>query len=79
MYNHDYEYNKLTLTASNYNTKISIELSMDSDANVVFEAFKTLMVGLTFLPESFDNAVLNYVDEHGLNTEEIINGTVDKI
>jgi len=63
------KYTELTLTASAYNRKVSVELPKDCDANTVFEAFKTLMVGLTFLPQSFDDAVLNYVDEYGLGKE----------
>ena len=67
----NYEYTRITLTASSYNTKVSVQLPMDSDANEVFAAFKTLMVGLTFSPQAFDDAVLRYVDEYGLNTEEM--------
>lgn len=66
----NYEYTRITLTASSYNTKVSVQLPMDSDANEVFAAFKTLMVGLTFSPQAFDDAVLQYVDEYGLNKDK---------
>lgn len=62
----NYEYKNLTLTASSYNKKITLELPMDSNADEVFEAFKALMVGLTFLPEAFDNSVINYYNEYEL-------------
>ena len=65
------EYTRMTLTASSYNTKVSVQLPMDSDAHEVFAAFKTLMVGLTFSPQSFDDAVLNYVYENGLDKEKM--------
>jgi hypothetical protein len=65
-----YKFNELTLTASSYNRKISIEIPMDSTANEVFEAFKTLMVGLTFPEGAFDDVVVNYFYENDLNKDE---------
>ena len=64
-----YEYNKLTLTASSYNRKLSIELPVDSNNTEVFDAFKALMVGLTFSEQSFDNAVTQYFYEQGLDKD----------
>jgi len=64
-----YEYNKLTLTASSYNRKLSIELPSDSNNTEVFDAFKALMVGLTFSEQSFDNAVTQYFYEQGLDKD----------
>ena len=61
------KYTELTLTASAYNRKVNVELPKDSDANTVFEAFKTLMVGLTFSEHMFDDAVINYFYEHELD------------
>lgn len=64
-----YEYDKLTFTASSYNRKLTIELPMDSNNTEVFEAFKALMVGLTFSEQSFDNAVTQYFYEQGLDKD----------
>ena len=61
------KYTELTLTASAYNRKVNVELPKDSDANTVFEAFKTLMVGLTFSEHMFNDAVVNYFYEHELD------------
>ena len=61
------KYKELTLTASAYNRKVSVELPNDCDANTLFEAFKTLMVGLTFTEKAFDDAVVNYFYEHELD------------
>ena len=61
------KYTELTLTASAYNRKVNVELPKDSDANTVFEAFKTLMVGLTFSEHMFDDAVATYFYEHELD------------
>ena len=69
------KYTELTLTASAYNRKVSVELPKDCDANTVFEAFKTLMVGLTFSEHMFNDAVVFYFYEHGLDKDE----TLDKI
>jgi hypothetical protein len=64
-----YKYDALTLTASNYNRKLSIELPMDSDSHELFDAFKALMVGLTFCEKTFDVAVTQYFYEHGLDKD----------
>jgi hypothetical protein len=64
-----YKYDKLTLTASSYNRKLSIELPVDSDNTEVFDAFKALMVGLTFSEQSFDNAVRQYFYAQGLEED----------
>ncbi len=61
------KYKELTLTASAYNRKVNVELPKDSDANTVFEAFKTLMVGLTFSEHMFNDAVATYFYEHELD------------
>lgn len=65
-----YKYKKLTLTASAYNRKVSVHLPKDCEANTVFEAFKTLMVGLTFSERMFDDAVVNYFYERELDKDK---------
>ena len=62
-----HKYTELTLTASAYNRKVSVELPKDCDADTVFEAFKTLMVGLTFTEKAFDDAVATYFYERELD------------
>jgi hypothetical protein len=64
------KYKELTLTASAYNRKVSVELPKDSDANTLFEAFKTLMVGVTFTEKAFDDAVIYYFYEYGLDKDK---------
>ena len=64
------KYKELTVTASAYNRKVSVELPIDCDANTVFEAFKTLMVGLTFTERAFDDAVVNYFYERELDKDK---------
>ena len=61
------KYKELTLTATAYNRKVSIEIPKDSDANEVFSAFKTLMAGLTFHDTAFNDAVETYFYENGLD------------
>lgn len=65
-----YKYDRLTFTASSYNRKLSIELPMDSDVHEVFDAFKGLMIGMTFGEKTFDSAVTQYFYEHGLDKDE---------
>lgn len=59
-------YNTTTLTASAYNRKVSVELPVDCSAFELLDAFRAVMVGLTYSPDSFNDAILNYVDEHDL-------------
>lgn len=74
-----YKYDKLTLTASNYNRKFSIELPMDSTSHELFDAFKALMVGLTFTEKLFDDAVTQYFYEQGLDkTDSVIYTAEDR-
>jgi hypothetical protein len=42
---------------------------MDSDSHELFDAFKALMVGLTFCEKTFDVAVTQYFYEHGLDKD----------
>ena len=65
-----YKYDNLTLTASVYNRKLALELPMDSNADEVFEAFKALMVGMTFSEKTFNDAVVRYFYEQELNNDE---------
>lgn len=72
MYDLKKAYNATTITATSYDRKVSVELPLDSNAFEVFEAFKTIMVGLTFYEKSFDDAVVAYFYEHGLDRNEDI-------
>ena len=65
-----YKYDNLTLTASVYNRKLALELPMDSNADEVFEAFKALMVGMTFSEKTFNDTVVRYFYEQELNNDE---------
>lgn len=67
----NHEYDKTVLTASSYNNKVTIEIPLESTADEVFIAFKTLMVGLTFLPKAFDDAVVKYYHEYGLDRDSV--------
>jgi hypothetical protein len=49
-----YKYDITTMSVSSYDRKVSIEIPVDCDANEVFSAFKTLMVGMTFSDSAFD-------------------------
>lgn len=66
------KYNTTTLTASAYNRKVSVELPLDCSANELLDAFRAIMIGLTYSPDGFNDAILNYVDEHELLKDRII-------
>ena len=65
-----YKFNELTLTASSYDTKISIEISKESNVHELFEAVKTLTIALGYLPKSFDDAVAQYFYENELGKHD---------
>ena len=67
---HNFKYNDLTLSASSYDRKVSVEIPLDSTSHELFEAFKTLMVGLTYHESSFNDAVVEYFYAHGLDKDE---------
>lgn len=64
MFSKPCKYQETTLTISSYNTKITIEIPSDSSANDYFEAFRTLMIGMGFLPQSFDDVLEAYYTEN---------------
>jgi hypothetical protein len=59
----NYKYDVLTLTASNYNTKLTIELPKDSNADDVFDAFQTILIGLGYPRDIMDMLVLDKAEE----------------
>lgn len=63
------KYLETTLMASSYNTKVTIEIPLDASAFDYFQAFKTLMIGMTFSEKNFDDAVVGYFYEHGLDKD----------
>ena len=63
MYPLEKKYPELVITASNYDRKISMEIPSDSSMEELFEAFKTIALGLTFHSESWDNTILQLADE----------------
>lgn len=65
-----YKYDVTTLSATSYNRKVSVEIPLDADAFEVLEACKALMVGMTFHPESFDKAIVQYYYEYGLDKDD---------
>lgn len=66
------KYNTTTLTASAYNRKVSIELPVDCSANELLDAFRAIVVGLTYSLDGFNDAILDYVVEHDLLKDRII-------
>ena len=63
MYPLEKKYPELVITASNYDRKISMEMSSDSSMEELFEAFKTIALGLTYQSEGWDNYILQLADD----------------
>lgn len=76
------KYEELTLTATNYNTKVSVELPSDSDANEVFAAMQTLFTGIGFAEQSFKDVVMEYAEVYSAEEQRVIdaeNKTFERI
>ena len=58
----------LTLSASNYNTKTTIELPSESDGEILLNAFRTLAIGLGFSSACWDDVLLTHVVDRRLAT-----------
>jgi len=54
---------KLTLTGQSYNNEVSISIEEDSTIGEVLDAFKVIMMGLTFSPEQFNQAIIELAQE----------------
>lgn len=52
------KYNELTLTASSYNRKISIEIPCDSEMGELVDAFEALVVGLGYSLDSWKDEIM---------------------
>ncbi len=61
-----YKFNELTLTATNYNTKVSVELPMDSGIDDLFQAFKTIVTGLGYYEASLKPVILEQVEVYDI-------------
>lgn len=64
------KYKETTLTASAHNTKITIEIPWDSTASDLLDAFKTIMVGLGYNVETFDEVLEEYLENNRIVTME---------
>lgn len=56
------KYNELTLTASSYNRKTSIEIPCDSEIGELVDAFEALVVGLGYSLDSWKDEIMERAD-----------------
>lgn len=52
------KYKELTLTASSYNRKLSIEIPCDSEIGELVDAFEALVVGLGYSLDSWKDEIM---------------------
>jgi hypothetical protein len=52
------KYKELTISATSYNRKVSIELPCDSELSEVVDAFEALMVGLGYSLDSWKDEIM---------------------
>lgn len=64
---------KLTLTGQSYNNEVSISIEEDSTIGEVLDAFKVIMMGLTFSSEQFNQAIIDLAQEIEENGKANIN------
>ena len=70
MYNDNKKYTKLTLEKNDL--KIEYELPYDDvDGNYMLQAFKTIMIGMTFSEDAILSAFASYINEHGYDKYEV--------
>jgi hypothetical protein len=63
MYN-KYEHNKTVVSAQAYNNKVTVELPIDANLNDLMDAFRTLVIGLTYSPDSWEHVIMQLADEY---------------
>jgi hypothetical protein len=63
---------KIILTATNSTTMHAIELSQDAGIDELFNAFKSLLIGLTYHNSTIDNHILDMSETIKLNDNERI-------
>ncbi len=51
----------MKLTAEHCNINVQVEISEDSDIHMVFNAFATLAMGMTYHPDTFMEACKQYI------------------
>ena len=64
----------MKLTAEHCGIVVSVEISDDAPLHLVFNAFATLAVGMTYHPATFLEAATTYVDENtpgGIKNAEV--------
>ena len=55
--------NKITLTAENSHSKHTIELDEDCSLDDIFNAFKAILIGLTWNNSTIDNHIIELAEE----------------
>jgi len=80
-----YKFNELTLTATNYNSKVSVELPSDAELSEVFDAFKTLLSGLGYFEDALEPIILDQAEIYELrmkrqtDAEEQLRDTISNL
>lgn len=65
-----YKYgNTLTVTATSYDTKVSIEIPAESTLNELLEIFKSVAISLGYHEMSWRNALAQEYDEYRMDEE----------
>ena len=54
---------QMTLSASNHNRKVTVEIPWDADLYEFVDACKTLALGMGFHPETWNDVIVNLADE----------------
>ena len=65
----EHEYKDVRLTGTNNKITVTVEMPWDSTSHEWMDAFKTIVIGMGFLPEAFDDAVLEYMEKNELLKE----------
>jgi dsDNA-specific endonuclease/ATPase MutS2 len=66
-----YKFNELTLTATNYNNKVSVELPSDAGIQELFDAFKTILSGLGYYEDALEHIILEEAERYEIRAKRL--------
>jgi hypothetical protein len=59
-----YKYDAMTVTATNYNTKVSVEIPSDASLDELLDAFHSVAISMGYLEESWRTVILDAADSY---------------
>lgn len=64
MYRDQYEFSHMEISGQAYNSKVTVQISQDSDLREFLDACKTVAIGLTYQEASWRQTIMDLADEY---------------